>query len=35
MAAEVLMFWGHNADARAPVGKHCLSQWWGARSGRR
>ena len=25
------MFWGHKAEARAPAGKHCLSQWWGAR----
>jgi ribA/ribD-fused uncharacterized protein len=29
-----LMFWGHKAPAggpAAPAGKHCLSQWWGAR----
>ena len=30
---KYLMFWGHEpaAGAAAPPGKHCLSQWWGAR----
>jgi ribA/ribD-fused uncharacterized protein len=28
--AKYLLFWGHNADPGASVGKHCLSQWWGA-----
>jgi len=28
---KYVMFWGHEPDAGAAVGKHCLSQWWGAR----
>jgi ribA/ribD-fused uncharacterized protein len=27
---KYLFFWGHQAPPGAPVGKHCLSQWWEA-----